>query len=266
MSAASVQGERGMEGRQGGAIARWVLDGGGVTWLTSVGVVSVILFLFGLWTDTFLLRLITKPFPVLAMALMVFFYRQDTIGRVVCAALISSAIGDIFLELSFPGSFVMGMVAFLIGHLLYAFSFVKQAPAPAVSYFLPYLAWGGCIGWLVWGGLGPLKIPVLVYMSVIVVMMWRATVLVMQRRSARALASTSLWLWAILAGALFYGLSDSLIALNKFHHKMENVRPAISLTYWLGQALIAWTTVKLFEVRGIDLEGAGRDRRVMCPP
>lgn len=235
---------------RGSGVGRWVLHDGGMTWLTSVGAVSVILFLFGLWTDTFWLRLLTKPFPVLAMAVMVFFYRGDTIGRLVFTALVCSAVGDILLELSFKGAFVSGMIAFLIGHLLYAFSFVKQAPRAAVSYFVPYLAWGGCMGWLVWGGLGALKIPVLFYMSVIVVMMWRATVLVMHERKERG--SSSLWVWAVLCGALLYGLSDSLIALNKFHHAMENVRPAISLTYWVGQGLIAWTTVKLFSSSRIE--------------
>lgn len=247
--------ERGMEKSEArqSVIARWVLQGGGVTWLTSVAVVSVILFLFGLWTDTFSLRLATKPLPVLMMAMMVFFYRKDTIGRIVCAALVASAIGDVLLELTFPGAFVSGMIAFLIGHLLYAYAFVRQSPIAAVSYFVPYLAWGGCMGWLVWGGLGPLKIPVLVYMSVIVVMMWRATVLVMYQRQKHA--RTAWWIWAVLCGALFYGLSDSLIALNKFHHKMENVRPAISLTYWAGQGLIAWVTVKLFSLTRIDVKG-----------
>ncbi len=219
----------------------WVRERG-TAFLVACGVVSVTLFLFGLMTDELLLRVIVKPIPVLACALLVLAYRTGTIGKFVTVGLISSAVGDVLLELSFSGSFVMGMIAFLIGHVMYAVAFFKAAPRVRPLEFLPFIAWGLCIGSLVWSGLGPLKIPVAVYMSVILVMMWRATAFVAQTRHTHGV-----WVWLAMSGALLYGLSDSLIALNKFHHKLEHVRPMISLTYWAGQAMISLIAVKLAE-------------------
>lgn len=212
----------------------------GTAGLVALGLVSVVLFVFGLLTDTFWMRVLVKPIPVWVCALLVISYRSGSMGRRVAIGLVVSGVGDVLLELSFPGSFIAGMIAFLVGHVMYAWAFFKEASERRLLEFLPFLVWGGCIGALAWSGLGVLRIPVMVYMSVILVMMWRATVFVAQKR-----ATHGIWIWLAMVGALFYGLSDSLIALNKFHQSLAYVRPPISLTYWIGQAMISLVSVKL---------------------
>lgn len=219
----------------------------GTATLVACGVVSVVLFIFGLLADSLLLRVLVKPIPVLVCAVLVWAYRSGAMGRLVIIGLLVSGVGDVLLEVSFPGSFVAGMIAFLIGHVMYAVAFFKEAPELRLPAFIPFLVWGGCIGVLAWSGLGPLKIPVVIYMSVILVMMWRATAFVAQKRVAHGA-----WIWLAMAGALFYGLSDSLIALNKFHGALEHVRPPISLTYWIGQAMISLVAVKLAQSSRIN--------------
>lgn len=220
-------------------LRRWV-EGWGGSFLVSVAATGMSLFLFGLLTDEMWLRVIVKAIPVWAFAVWVYAYRSDSIGKLVTAGLLCSGVGDILLEVSFTGSFVLGMAAFLCGHVLYTFTFVKLAPQRGLVNTIPFIAWGVCIGWLVWGGLGELKIPVVIYMSVIITMMWRSSVLMGELRGLP-------WRGLIMLGALSYGLSDSLIAINKFHHALDGVRVPIILTYWLGQGVISWVTVKLID-------------------
>lgn len=45
--------------------------------------------------------------------------------------------------------------------------------------------------------------------------------------------------WLVSAGALFFMISDSVLAINKFRSPFELAGPLIMLTYILGQFLIA---------------------------
>jgi len=45
--------------------------------------------------------------------------------------------------------------------------------------------------------------------------------------------------WAALAGAILFALSDTLIALDRFHTRIPGASFAIILLYWAGQAGIA---------------------------
>jgi uncharacterized membrane protein YhhN len=63
-------------------------------------------------------------------------------------------------------------------------------------------------------------------------MMWRA-VAVPDRVSLG-----SLWASRLGVGALLFGLSDSLIAVNTFGTTLPGADVAILLTYWAGQYLI----------------------------
>ena len=212
--------------------------------LIALALVSVVMFLFGVLTDKLIMRLAFKPIPVLVCALLVYRGRRDGVGRVVAAGLVASALGDVLLELQHRLSwgFLAGMVAFFIGHALYTVAFVRIASKAGIIHLLPFLAWGFGVGWLVWSGLGSMRLPVLLYMGVILAMMWRVTVWVAVDEVRGGIAR--LWPWVAMIGALFYGLSDSLIALNKFHGALDHIRPPIILTYWIGQASIALAIVK----------------------
>ena len=45
--------------------------------------------------------------------------------------------------------------------------------------------------------------------------------------------------WAGLGGAILFALSDTLIALDRFHAPLAGVRVPIILLYWAGQLGIA---------------------------
>ncbi|MFA5916594.1 MAG: lysoplasmalogenase family protein, partial [Burkholderiales bacterium] len=73
------------------------------------------LYLVGLALDLFWLKLLTKPWPVLALAAAVW-SRAGTDRRIVWG-LLAGAVGDVCLAL--PHAFLPGMIAFAIGHGLY---------------------------------------------------------------------------------------------------------------------------------------------------
>ncbi len=187
-------------------------------------------FFVGLEFDLGTLRLLAKPLPALVLAAWAARAGAARIGSLVAAGLVLSAVGDVLLEL---GSFVPGLLAFLAAHLAYTSAFTLGRPRIALLQALPFLAFGVSMFLVLRPGLGPLTLPVGVYIAVICTMMWRAAA----RVGLGTAPSGGAWLG--LAGALAFGASDSLIALDRFHGAIESVQVPVMLLYWLGQWGIA---------------------------
>ncbi len=87
---------------------------------------------------------------------------------------------------------------------------------------------------MLWPELGPMKIPVFLYVSVIAAMgvfaIYSAFPAVM-----------------VIAGALSFIFSDANIAVNKFLHPFELSGPIIWVTYVLAQYLITFAILKGLE-------------------
>lgn len=125
------------------------------------------------------------------------------------------------------------MAAFALAHASYTLAFVKDAPALRLSLAIPFLLWGAGLLALLWEGLGPLALPVVAYATILMAMIWRASA----RVGGGGAPTRSEW--AAAGGAILFGLSDSLIALDRFHAPVVAARPAILPLYWLGQWGIA---------------------------
>lgn len=190
------------------------------------------------------LVLVAKPLPVLALAGWVATSASVTtraepwVYRAVLLALLFSMVGDIILELD-KAYFVFGLGSFLIAHLFYVAAFVvpKDGRKPHLVVALPFLAWGAGVLVFVWPGLTAkgMVVPVVVYVTVITTMMWRA--------AARADERPTTAQWACIIGAMIFGLSDSLIALRDFHAPFEWAKYGILSTYWAGQLGLAFAFV-----------------------
>ncbi len=142
-----------------------------------------------------------------------------------------SLVGDIFLML--PGHhFVKGLAAFLIAHICYIGAFylpVRQVDI--TKTILIFIGLGLLVGRLIAPGLGKLKVPVFIYMLVIITMGWQAFTL--WRLSPIPQAGLA------LIGALLFILSDSILAINRFRYKFYLAQACILSTYYLAQWLIA---------------------------
>ena len=133
--------------------------------------------------------------------------------------------------------FILGLVAFLIGHLLYILAYRElrwadgglRMPQKIRVSFPVALAGTGLIVVLL-PTLGGLMIPVIVYAFVLMGMVMAAFF-----RYGRTSPDS---FWFVAAGALLFMVSDSLLAINKFHTPFEFASPLIMLTYILAQYLI----------------------------
>jgi uncharacterized membrane protein YhhN len=165
-----------------------------------------------------------KPLPVLLLAGWVAAGASTTSAWLVVAGLVLSLVADVLIE----SSFLAGLGTFLVAHVAYIAAFVARADQPRPLLLLPFALWGVAAAARLWPGLGPMRVPVIVYSAVICAMMWRAAATVGLPGGSVA-----------LAGAVLFAASDTLLALDRFQRPIRGARYAIMALYWAGQLLIA---------------------------
>ena len=150
-------------------------------------------------------------------------------------ALLASLAGDCFLM--FPGYFIPGLVAFLTGHLLYIARFKQGVPLfPSHWALVTTLGIAAGMFTVLWlGGLPvALRGPVAAYVVVIALMAAQA---LGRTQVLRDKAST-----LVAAGAVFFMLSDSLLAVNRFVMPLNlggvDAGLWVLSTYYIAQILI----------------------------
>jgi uncharacterized membrane protein YhhN len=194
------------------------------------------LYLVGLALDLFWLKLLVKPWPVIALAAAVWIFAGRGGGRLIAWGLLVGAVGDVCLAL--PDAFLPGMIAFAVGHALYVAAFLKWNRTPAPALLVPVLIYAGTGLWLMLPGAGPLTLPLALYVLVIGVMIWRAAACALEARSDQLIR------WGPLGGAALFAFSDTLIGIHRFAYPQPGAAFAIILTYWAGQTLFAATAVR----------------------
>jgi uncharacterized membrane protein YhhN len=124
-----------------------------------------------------------------------------------------------------------GLGSFLIGHILLIFLYGKIksttgngliGPQKARVSFPVILAGTGLIS-ILYPTLGALKIPVIIYATALMIMVLQS----IYRYGFTTMKS----FWLVCVGALFFMLSDSLLALNKFYQPIDNAGVFVIATY-----------------------------------
>ncbi len=158
--------------------------------------------------------------------------------KIMLVALFFSWMGDVLLmfESRHALFFIFGLVCFLTTHILYIIYFLSIT-SENISLLKKYplfialvAAYGVSLVWLLFPHLAGLKIPVMVYAAVI------CTMLLCSLHIFHKVNSTTNILY--VSGALFFVLSDSLLAVNKFYQPFAYAGVFIMLTYCLAQYLI----------------------------
>ena len=175
------------------------------------------------------LWLVVKPLPVLALMLWVLRAPKSAYRNRLAAGLVLSLVGDVLIE----WNFVAGLAAFLLAHIAYVAAFLADEARPRLLRALPIAAYGAGMTAFLWPSLGGLRPAVLAYVVAICTMVWRAAARVGRSGAPRPRE------WAGLGGAILFALSDTLIALDRFHAPIPGVRLPIILLYWTGQLGIA---------------------------
>lgn len=184
------------------------------------------------------LRFVTKPLLMPVLAMVVYSHGQKTKWMYILAALIFSFLGDslLLLEDKNPLFFIVGLASFLITHILYILFFlgIKQHTASLFKRhpYIPILvvAYGMALVYLLYPSLGALKIPVLLYATIICLMLICSFYVYKNVLPPAGIQ--------FVTGAVFFVISDSLLAVNKFHRPFSFAGLLIMLTYCAAQYFI----------------------------
>lgn len=183
--------------------------------------------------------------PAILTLLIIFFIKLSNAlnaktRHITLAALVFSLTGDtllMFTEIS-ELYFIGGLIAFLLAHIMYIIVFLKQRHPSnaALPITLILLLYGAGLFYILKDGLNDLLIPVIIYMLVIVTM----AVTAFLRKGKVSKTSFNL----VFFGAIFFLISDSLLALDKFYEPMSSSGITILLTYGIAQYLIVLGLLK----------------------
>jgi uncharacterized membrane protein YhhN len=184
--------------------------------------------------------------PAIVISLMFLFIKTSegiskSIKRITLLALGFSVLGDILLMFvdQSPHFFTVGLVAFLLAHIMYIVVFLRHRnkQKSIVGFVILLLVYASGLFYLLKDGLGEMLVPVIVYMIVILSM---ATTAFMRKGIVNSNSYN-----LVFIGAIFFMISDSILALNKFYQPIPFSNISIMLTYALAQYLIVLGILKL---------------------
>ena len=207
------------------------------------------LFLFATLIDLALileqkieLRFFSKP--LILLGLIGYFYQitkpisSTLLSKSILGALIFSLLGDILLL--WDHLFIYGIGAFLLAHVCYIIGFKVAQKAPdsilnvnfVKTFFinLPIYFLAAFTFYMINPNLGALKIPVIIYIIVIVSMVTTA------RERFRKCNPASFW--QVFIGASLFFFSDGVIALDKFYLPIPDAGILIMGSYAVAQLMI----------------------------
>lgn len=189
--------------------------------------ISAFLTILGKYLKNDKLIYIFKPLTT-ALILSIVFVGGDlsnTFTKLVSLALIFSLAGDVYLMLP-KDRFIEGLASFLTAHIILIVAFFLQ-PFGITWWWLLSIA---IVGLVMFRILSPhlknLKIPVAVYIFVIVAMAWIGC--------EGWLASFSLSSSFIALGSVLFLISDGVLALNRFRASFKSAEAIILTTYFLA--------------------------------
>ena len=152
----------------------------------------------------------------------------------VTLGLVLSLGGDVALMFESNKAFRMGLIFFLVAHIVYciAFTLPNGVHSQDLITGAVLLALAVVVLMYLWPGLGSMQGPVIVYVLVLCLMVNRAA----STFFGDAFTTTQAWLLTV--GAVLFLLSDLMLAINRFRHPFEANRLSLFL-YYGGQLLIA---------------------------
>jgi uncharacterized membrane protein YhhN len=166
--------------------------------------------------------------------------------RPVCCALIFSFLGDVFLVKDSSLFFMLGLASFLTAHIFYILffsriqSFKNKSRSLLLISGIIVLGYVVTLNYLFSSNVAAqgLTIPVLLYSLVLGTMAFAAINI-----NTATMRSKS-FMFYIIAGAIIFVASDSMLAFNKFYLTTPLPGFYIMLTYCLAQFLIVLGAVK----------------------
>lgn len=176
---------------------------------------------------------IFKPLTVIFIIVLTWIYGERKFFYLwaILSGLVFSLAGDLFLIVP-ETYFVFGLISFLFAHIFYAVAFFKAGGGKFKLVSLTAFFVGITILALNYAGIPEaLKIPASIYAMGISLMLCSAINFYLTKKTPKALFA--------LSGAIFFIISDSILAFNKFTYEFFSAQIFILATYFLAQWLIA---------------------------
>jgi uncharacterized membrane protein YhhN len=174
-----------------------------------------------------------KPFVMLSL---LFLYTKSVfeINKRYATALIFSFFGDVFLMYSGQLPFKIGLISFLIAHVLFIKIIIARIEKVSFSSILTAIIPFGIFLFLLIftlkDSLGDLFVPVIIYGFTISTFGTLSLIDYLENKSNK-----SMWM---LIGAIIFMVSDSILAIDKFYHSIEIFGVLIMSTYIIAQYFI----------------------------
>ncbi|MBP2257727.1 lysoplasmalogenase [Virgibacillus alimentarius] len=189
----------------------------------------VLIYIFIVPAEPMFVKLVFKIIP---MVLIIYYAcRQVPQHREMTHSLLLIGLGFSMVGDGTLHWFIVGLSAFLIGHLCYIGAFWKQFQFSwqRATSLIPLLIFSAMIGsqfvdGLKQSGNQELIIPVIFYILAIMMMCWLA----MMTRN----------IWAMI-GSILFVISDSILAWNKFVAQVAYEDVLVMMTYYAAQFFIA---------------------------
>jgi alkenylglycerophosphocholine/alkenylglycerophosphoethanolamine hydrolase len=188
-----------------------------------------LLYIFVIPSDPLAVKLLFKLIPMWLIILYAYLHMptpRKSYHWLLLIGLFFCMLGDGLLHW-----FVVGLSAFLIGHLFYLSVFLRNWRFSKLRFWtiVPIALYGSFMGWEIVHALisdhnESLFIPVLLYITVISLMLWSA---IMTGHK-----------WAII-GSILFTISDSILSWNLFVSDITFSGPLIMTTYYAAQFCIA---------------------------
>jgi uncharacterized membrane protein YhhN len=183
-----------------------------------------------LTTQIYIFKPLTMVFVILSAVLA----RRPVSSRyrtLILFGLALSLLGDVLLILPVD-QFLLGLIAFLLAHVIYIVAFRTGVSIPfSLPSTLPFVLYGIVAYALLLPGLGPMALPVAVYVIVILVMAWQAFGRWRSTARRRDLLA--------FVGAVLFVISDTALAFNRFRFPFVASGALVWISYVAAQWLIS---------------------------
>lgn len=149
-------------------------------------------------------------------------------------ALVFSFLGDVFLLFSEEMYFILGLISFLVAHILFIKLVLKRIQktkiTTIITSIIPFLFLFISLLSLLYNSLNEMLLPVIIYGFTISLFGTVALIDYLNSKSKRAML--------MLIGASVFIVSDSILAINKFYVATEVFAVLVMVTYVTAQYFI----------------------------
>lgn len=176
---------------------------------------------------------IFKPFILLSL-LVLYLVSVSTRNKLYIMALVFSFCGDILLMFEGELYFMIGLVSFLIAHILFIKIVIKRIQNTLLSKvifsIIPFLIVFSLLIFNLKDSLHEMLWPVIIYGLTITTFGTASLIDYLNTKSTKSLL--------MLVGALIFMVSDSVLAIDKFNNSSHIYEVIVMITYVLAQYFI----------------------------